>query len=115
MDPQDRPNRMTGIACAACGVDVSTDTVRVLAERDDLAFVEVSCGSCGSLSLAMVVEQSADDPEPIDILARAFDAPTVLDHEDVLAVRSFLSAYRGDLRGLVGAGRPDERESAGPA
>ena len=115
MDPQDRPNRMTGIACAACGVVVATETVRVLAERDDLAFVEVSCAACGSLSLAMVVEQTADDAGPINILGRADDTPTALDHEDVLAVRRFLSAYRGDLRGLVGAGRPDERESAGPA
>jgi hypothetical protein len=122
MDSQDRPqDRSTDIECAACGQIVAWEAVRVLAERDDLAFVEVPCASCGSRSLAMLVAAAFDadrDPgdrrdDDVDVLGRS--EPSPVDQEDVVAVRRFLAGYDGDLRTLVGARRSDGRESAGPA
>jgi len=40
-----------GVDCAACGQFVPTDRIRVLARRDDIAFVEIHCPSCRSESL----------------------------------------------------------------
>jgi ribosomal protein S27E len=120
MDSQDRPpDRTTDIECAACGRTVAWEAVRVLAERDDLAFVEVPCAGCGSRSLAMLVaaafegDEDRDRHDDLNVLGRS--EPSPVDHEDVAAVRTFLAGYHGDLRGLVGPGRSDGRESAGPA
>jgi hypothetical protein len=114
MDPQDRPqHRLAGAECAACGTVVSRDAVRILAERDDLAFVAVDCPACGSESLAILVGPNGDGPTTT-VEPTASGGPSV-DYDDVVAMREFLAAYEGDLRGLVGTSRPDRRESTGPA
>jgi hypothetical protein len=43
------------VDCAACGVVVPADGIRVLARRDDIAFVELHCPSCRSESLGIVI------------------------------------------------------------
>jgi hypothetical protein len=107
-------NRSAGIDCAACGVMVPPDAARVLAERDDLAFVEVACPGCGSQSLAMLLGADGVDGVGSGRTDMA-GAGATIGHQDVVAMRTFLAAYRGDLRGLIGTGRRDDRESAGPA
>ena len=43
MDPRDDLDSLAGgVGCAACGELVPTDRIRVLARRDDLAFVEIA-------------------------------------------------------------------------
>ena len=114
MDPQDRPqHRLAGAECAACGTVVSRDAIRILAERDDLAFVAVDCPGCGSESLAILLGATGDGPT--GTLAPATIGGPSVDYDDVVAVREFLAAYDGDLRGLVDTRRPDRRESTGPA
>ena len=111
MDPQDRPEiRLDGAECAACGRAVPEASVRVLAERDDLAFVEVDCPSCGSESLAILLGSIGDAPAVSVELSS--EAGPALGLDDVQAMRTFLAGYRGDLRALVDARR---RESSGPA
>lgn len=63
MDPRDDLDSLAGgVGCAACGELVPTDRVRVLARRDDIAFVEIQCAACRSESLAIVMGPSpADD------------------------------------------------------
>ena len=56
MDPRDDLDSLAGgVDCAACGHLVPTDRVRVLARRDDIAFVEIQCPSCRSESLGIVI------------------------------------------------------------
>ena len=56
MDPRDDLDSLAGgVGCAACGELVPTDRVRVLARRDDIAFVEIQCAACRSESLAIVM------------------------------------------------------------
>jgi hypothetical protein len=64
MDPRDDLDSLgAGVDCAACGGLVPSDRIRVLARRDDIAFVEIHCPACRSESLGIVV--SADD-DPVD-------------------------------------------------
>jgi len=60
MDPRDDLDSLAdGVACAACGQFVPTDRIRVLARRDDIAFVEIHCPGCSSESLGIVI--ASDD------------------------------------------------------
>jgi hypothetical protein len=62
MDPRDDLDSLAdGVDCAACGQFVPSDRVRVLARRDDIAFVEIHCPGCRSESLGIVIASSRDD------------------------------------------------------
>ena len=121
MDPRDqlRP-LLDGVGCTVCGSPVPVERIRILAHRDDLAFVELSCPGCGSTTLAML--QAADDPDgglvrdmpsfgeltPAEEARRLGSGPITAD--DVRAARAFLAEWDGDLVGLLGADdRPDGR------
>jgi hypothetical protein len=98
--------RLDGACCAACGGPVPEANLRVLARRDDLAFVEVDCPSCRSAGLAMVVGDGGRQEGPI-----GWEAPPI-DFEDVEAIRRFLAGYRGDVHGLFGETGPADRRPA---
>jgi hypothetical protein len=67
MDPRDDLDSLAdGVDCAACGQFVPTDRIRVLARRDDIAFVEIHCPGCRSESLGIVI--ASDDDAATDEL-----------------------------------------------
>jgi hypothetical protein len=96
MDRRDRLGpRLEGALCAACRAPVDSDRLRVLAHRDDLAFVEVACRACGTWGLAFVLGPTAPGLDgPVDP-----EAPPI-SIADVNAVGEFLAGYRGDVAGL---------------
>jgi len=98
MDRRDRLGpRLENALCSACRAPVSSDCLRVLARRDDLAFVEVACAACGSWGLAIVLGPAGRTPDgPVDP-----EAPPV-STADVRAVADFLADYRGGVGGLFG-------------
>jgi hypothetical protein len=118
MDPRDqlRP-LLDGVGCAVCGSPVPAERIRILAHRDDLAFVELACPGCGSTTLGMV--QASDDGgvvldvapfgelTPADEARRAGSGP--LTAADVRAARAFLAGWDGDLLGLL---RPPDEPDA---
>jgi hypothetical protein len=114
MDPRDEPDVIDGAGCAACGRPVPAAATRVLAQRDDLAFVELGCSGCGSVSLAIRLGPTGawDMPDGAEPPA---SEPSI-GADDVLDMHLFLAGYRGDLRGLVGRpagpGRPDATGAA---
>ena len=71
MDPRDDLDSLAdGVDCAACGQFVPTDRIRVLARRDDIAFVEIHCPGCRSESLGIVIvseDESSDDEIDADV------------------------------------------------
>jgi hypothetical protein len=119
MDPRDRLRPLLdGVGCTVCGDLVPGERIRLLAQRDDLAFVELACPGCASTTLGLLL--ASDDPagdavldvapygelSPGDEARRAAAGPVTT--ADVRAAREFLAGWRGDLAGLVG-GRPDAR------
>lgn len=126
MDPRDRLRaRLAGSSCTACGVPTRPDRIRLLARRDELAFVRVGCDACGSEALAIVTVAEEDPERPLRTDAAAYgefgpmdevrfaDARAV-ETDDVLAMRVFLAGFHGDVRTLVdgaGAGNADQPSS----
>jgi hypothetical protein len=107
MDPRDRtPPFENGVDCAVCGRNVPAERIRILASRDDLTFVELTCAGCRSESLGMIVVGEVDgDPSraygeflPAD--DARFREALPIGADDVLAVRELLE--RGDLDAFVG-------------
>ena len=96
MDPQDHLRALPdGVTCTVCEGHVATDRIRVLAWREDLAFLQIHCPACRSTTLAFVigevVESEAMPPPPPPISA-----------DDVLDMHELLERWHGDLRSLVG-------------
>ena len=119
MDPRDqlRP-LLDGVGCTVCGSLVPAERIRILAHRDDLAFVELSCPGCGSTTLGML-QSTADgsvaldlapfgELTPADEARRAGSGPITAG--DVTAARAFLAGWDGDMVGLLRpSGGPDAR------
>jgi hypothetical protein len=112
MDPRDRlRDSLAGVGCTACGAGVPADRIDVLAEREDVAFVQFRCAACGSDALGLVVrDDPADDPRPAADIARYGEfgpadelrlTGPAIDGDDVAWMHTFLERYRGDLRTLV--------------
>jgi hypothetical protein len=117
MDPRDRLQPFAnGVDCAVCGGLVPMDRIRVLARRDDLAFVELTCDACKSESLGIVVTGEAGSPDSRPTYgefeaaddARFRDAPAI-GADDVLLAHELLR--QGGIDALVGRGGngPDSR------
>ena len=107
MEPRDRSSDLvSGAACAACGRPVSDDRVRVLASREDVAFAEVPCEECGSVSLAIFARASDE---------LAADTLPPVGPDDVLDMHAFLASWTGDLRTLVDPPRSGRGHSDGAA
>jgi hypothetical protein len=114
MDPRDRPNPFAnGVDCAVCGRLVPLDRIRVLAQRDDLTFVEVACTECRSETLGIVVASDADGGGGYGEFLAADDArfreALPIDVDDILVVRDLLA--KGDLDAFVR--RPGDAPTAG--
>ena len=114
---------LDGVGCGVCGDAVGAEAIRILADREELAFVELACPTCGSTTLAIVslgVDDHGDlavagglsgELSPDDEARLAGGQPIGV--SDVQAMHEFLADYRGDLHSLVGAdGHGDQRGSA---
>lgn len=118
MDHRGLPARLTGAGCTACGAAIPVDRISVLADRGDLAFVELTCPRCGSATLGVVITEEPANPvldtaghpelDPATE-ARLAGRPSIGD-ADVQDMRRFLSGWQGDLRTLV----DDGTRTAGP-
>jgi DNA-directed RNA polymerase subunit RPC12/RpoP len=111
MDRRGLPKRLAGADCASCGAAILEDGIAVLADRGDVAFVQLACRDCGSRTLSLVVKDAAGlrldtarhpelDPATE---ARLAGAPTLAE-ADVAEMRRFLDGWQGDLRSLLGGG-----------
>jgi len=122
MDPRDRPRPIRdGASCTACGASVPTTEIRILAQRDDVAFVELDCSTCRSTTLALLIEPvDGDGPSTLDVAddtadghlrpIRSIAGP--ITEADVDALRRDLAAWDGDLVGWLDAlDRGDRHES----
>ena len=129
MDSRDDLDSLAdGVDCAACGVFVPTDRIRVLARRDDIAFVEIHCPACRSESLGIVIAGDdetgaaiADDPAAVAVGpglvygefgprdAERFREALPIGAADLDLVADLLA--RGGLAALVGGFEPPAASS----
>jgi hypothetical protein len=107
MDPLDHLDALPdGLRCSVCDEPVPVARVRLLARREDLAFLQMDCAACSSATLGFVLDGRLDEATP---------APErrPIDADDVLDMHELLDGWRGDLAGLLAAdGQPVESERA---
>jgi hypothetical protein len=121
MDPDDRHDPLLPeMDCAVCGGTVGSARLRVLAQREDLTFLQVACPACGSTTLGIIVAGvGVADPPPedaSDVAAATLGEPDrapipsapALTREDVEAVRDLLAGYHGSVAGLLARSVEDE-------
>jgi hypothetical protein len=104
--------QLTAFTCSSCGRSYLRGRIRVLAQRDDLWFVSLTCVNCGTGALGLVTVREAEDDTdsqgfrgeltPTDV-ARMGDGPP-LDSDDVIEAHRFLARFDGDFRRLFGGG-----------
>jgi hypothetical protein len=119
---------LLGAGCTRCGQPYAAGGIRVLAQREEIAFVQLVCFACRTQTLALVTgaPATADDADGLgegvlgDLLAGVrdddADSPRAdfppISEADVLQMRAYLEEYQGDVRGLFEV--PDDRGEPGP-
>ena len=106
MDPLDHLLALPdGLRCTVCDERVPVTRVRLLAWRDDLAFLEIDCGACLNTTLAFVMggwsEAQATEPNADPIST-----------DDVLDMHELLATWGGDLTGLLTRDRHGRADSS---
>jgi hypothetical protein len=100
--------QLTSFGCAGCGRAFEMGSIRVLAEREGLFFVDLGCTRCGSQAVAIVTIQEEDAAATGfgDLTPLADDAPVTpgspaVTADDVIDMHHLLAAYDGDIHGLL--------------
>lgn len=111
MDHRGLRERLAGAACTSCGAAIPGDRIDVLADRGDVAFVELTCPACRSRTMGMVVGADhggraaaldTDGHPELDPASEArFAGRPAVSAGDVRAMRAFLARWHGDLRSLL--------------
>jgi hypothetical protein len=111
MDHRGLRARLAGAGCTSCGAAIPSDRIDVLADRGDVAFVELHCPACSSRTVGLVLgpehgmpaTQLDTDPhpdtEPLSE-ARLAGGPPVTTG-DVRTMRAFLAGWQGDVRTML--------------
>jgi hypothetical protein len=111
--PEWLSSQLTSFTCPACRRRYRAASIRLLAERDGLFFVDLDCASCGSRTVAIVTVGS-DDAEgaiaemPVigDELGEVEPRPAggaPVSADEVLEMHQFLAGFRGDVDALFRA------------
>lgn len=108
-------SELASFGCAACGQPYGQGHIRLIAQREELFFVDLSCEHCGSQAVAIVTIQvdgetatleggelvragtpGREQPDP----DAAPDGPPI-SADDVLDVHELLEGFEGDVHELV--------------
>jgi hypothetical protein len=106
-------SELASFGCAACGQAYGQGHIRLIAQREELFFVDLSCEHCGSQAVAIVTIQvdgetarleggelvRAKGHEEIDLDAVPDGPPVSAD--DVLDVHDVLADFKGDVHQLI--------------
>ena len=109
---------LLGAGCTRCGQPYAAHGVRVLAQREEIAFVQLVCFACQTQTLALVTGAAAADDDDANGLGDGFqgelpagdgdDDPEAsrrsgrpISEVDVLEMHAYLAQYQGDVRGLL--------------
>jgi hypothetical protein len=110
--------QLSAFSCSACGRSYRPSQIRVLAQREELFFVRLSCRGCGTNSVAIVtIHVDETDEARLDAgeLEETLDEPRepAVSGDDVLEMHFFLREFDGDFQGLFGNPRGSPGRSGG--
>jgi hypothetical protein len=101
--------QLTSFGCAACGRAYEPGRIRILAQREELFFVDLGCETCGAQAVAVVTVQLDDadvlrvetgDVEPVEAQAKGGDPGQPVGADDLLDMSRFLARFDGDFISL---------------
>lgn len=111
MDHRGLRKRLAGADCTSCGAAIIDDGIAVLADRGDVAFVQLTCRDCGSRTLSLVVQDAAGPrldtarhPEIDPATEARLQGSPPFAETDVADMARFLDGWQGDLHTLLGGG-----------
>jgi hypothetical protein len=111
--------QLSAFSCSACGRSYRPNQIRVLAQREGLFFVRLSCRGCGTDSVAIVTVQ-IDETESAQLdageLQETIDQPPgepAVSGDDLLEMHAFLRNFDGDFQELFSDHRGSPGRSAG--
>ena len=103
-------SELASFGCAACGQPYGEAHMRLIAQREELYFVDLSCPHCGSQAVAIVTIQIEGETATLDggelVPAHPQDgradvsAPAIT-VDDVLDARALLADFEGDVHQLI--------------
>jgi predicted phage tail protein len=103
-------SELAAFGCAACGQAYGEGHIRLIAQREELFFVDLSCDHCGSQAVAIVTIQIDGDRATLDggelVRVEEMDRDAALDGppvsaDDVLDVHDLLDDFEGDVHQLI--------------
>jgi hypothetical protein len=103
-------SELAAFSCAACGQPYGEAQVRLIAQREELYFVDLSCPHCGSQAVAIVTIQIDGEPGAMEVaqdarreepVVRTVDGAPSITVDDVLDAHALLRDFEGDLDELV--------------
>jgi predicted phage tail protein len=103
-------SELASFGCAACGQAYGQGHIRLIAQREELFFVDLTCAHCGSQAVAIVTIQIDGDSATLEggELVRVNEAdpdatpdgPPV-SADDVLDAHNLLDGFHGDVHQLI--------------
>jgi hypothetical protein len=102
-------SQLTTFTCPACRRHYQSGSIRLLAERDGLFFVDLDCFACHSHSVAIVTigmddaESAIAEVPVVDDSLRSLEPPprgttaAPISADDVLEMHQFLAGFRGNV------------------
>jgi hypothetical protein len=102
-------SELASFGCAACGQAYGLGRIQLIAQREELFFVDLACEHCGSQAVAIVTIQPDGDRTDLQAgewvrVADAGDAAPEgppIDVDDVLDAHQLLDTFRGDAHQLI--------------
>ena len=103
-------SELASFGCAACGQAYGHGHIRLIAQREELFFVDLSCDHCGSQAVAIVTVQIDGDTTTLETgeLVRAeelaeetHDIAAPVSADDVLDAHALLDDFEGDVHQLI--------------
>lgn len=102
-------SELASFGCAACGEAYGDGHIGLIAQREELFFVDLSCDRCGSQAVAIVTIRIEDD---VPALETGELLPAIVDDErggetdavsadDVLDAHQLLAGFEGDVHELI--------------
>ena len=111
-------SELASFGCAACGQAYGQGHIHLIAQREELFFVDLSCEHCGSQAVAIVTIQVDGETAKFEggelVPAGGTDPDTAADGppvsaDDVLDVHELLDGFEGDVHRLIARLDGEER------